>query len=63
MTTTCSEATPSCLKRQAFDVRLLFRRRGDNSKLRMIFLTDNGRRDERLLAILTPWDILGDPAE
>lgn len=29
----------------------------------MIFLTDNGRRDERLLAILTPWDILGDPAE
>ena len=46
-----------------FDVRLLFRRRGDNSKLRMIFLTDNGRRDERLLAILTPWDILGDPAE
>ena len=46
-----------------FDVKQMFKRRRDNSKLRMIFITDNGRREERLLAILTPWDILGDPAE
>lgn len=46
-----------------FDVKQMFQKRKDNSKLRMIFITDNGRKNERLLAILTPWDILGNPAE
>lgn len=31
-----------------------------NSRLSAVFITPNGTRDEPLLAMLTPWDVLRD---
>lgn len=31
----------------------------NNERLNMIFVTQNGKQDEALLGIITPWDILG----
>ena len=44
-------------------VRAAFEERpGRNSRLSAVFITENGSRDEPLLAMLTPWDALKDSA-
>jgi CBS domain-containing protein len=35
--------------------------KGKNKRISVIFITETGRSDERLLGMLTPWDILGEP--
>lgn len=35
--------------------------KGKNQRVAVIFITENGRPGERLLGMLTPWDVLGDP--
>ena len=43
-------------------VRSLFERvRGRNKRVSVIFITEHGRPAERLLGMLTPWDVLGEP--
>lgn len=43
-----------------FTVRKLFERpRGKNRRISVIFITEDGRQDQRLLGMLTPWDVLG----
>lgn len=32
-----------------------------NKRISVIFITENGNQDERLLGMLTPWDVLGEP--
>lgn len=42
-------------------VRRLFERpRGKNRRISVIFITETGRQNERLLGMLTPWDVLGE---
>ena len=42
------------------DVRAAFERAGErDSRLAAVFITQNGRMDEPLLGMLTPWDVLG----
>ena len=42
------------------DVRAAFERAGErDSRLAAVFITPNGRMDEPLLGMLTPWDVLG----
>ena len=44
-------------------VRAAFEERpGRNSRLSAVFITEHGSRDEPLLALLTPWDVLKDSA-
>lgn len=44
-------------------VRRKFERiRGKNKRISVIFITETGHPGERLLGMLTPWDVLGDPA-
>lgn len=49
LTLTCPEA------RKKFE-----RVRGKNKRLSVIFITENGEERERLLGMLTPWDVMGD---
>lgn len=35
--------------------------RGKNKRVSAIFITEHGKPGERLLGMLTPWDVLGDP--
>ncbi len=35
--------------------------RGKNKRISAIFITETGRPDQRLLGMLTPWDVLGEP--
>ncbi len=35
--------------------------RGKNKRVSVIFITETGRPGERLLGMLTPWDVLGEP--
>lgn len=44
-----------------WDVRDLFERRsgGPNKRLAAVFVTENGKFGERLLGMLTPWDVIG----
>ena len=48
-TLTCSEA------RRKFEYV-----KGKNKRISVIFITENGQQNERLLGMLTPWDVLGD---
>lgn len=48
-TLTCSDA------RKKFEIV-----RGKNKRLSVIFITEHGKEEERLLGMLTPWDVLGD---
>lgn len=51
------------IKRNALlsDVEALFLQDFQKSqKLSMIFITQNGKKEEKLLGILTPWDIVGE---
>ena len=42
------------------DVKELFLKSFKNKqRLAMLFITQNGRENEKLLGILTPWDVLG----
>lgn len=34
---------------------------GKNKRISVIFITENGRPGERLLGMITPWDVLGEP--
>lgn len=44
-------------------VRAIFEKRMErNSRTSAVFITKNGRQDEDLLAMLTPWDVLKDSA-
>ena len=43
--------------REAFD-----KRRERNNRLAVVFLTDDGTRQGRIVALLTPWDVLRDDA-
>ena len=45
--TTCMEAR-----------RLFERIKGRNQRLSVLFITEHGKRDERLLGMLTPWDLM-----
>lgn len=44
-----------------WDVRDLFEKRsgGPNKRLAAVFVTENGKFGERLLGMLTPWDVIG----
>ncbi len=43
-----------------FDVKVEFENKSQkNKRLAVIFITDNGSKDGRILGMLTPWDILG----
>lgn len=45
------------------DARAAFERASErNSRLAAVFITENGRKDEPLLGMLTPWDVLGEKA-
>ena len=33
--------------------------RGKNKRVAVIFITQDGRQDQPLLGMLTPWDVLG----
>ena len=35
--------------------------RGKNKRISVIFITENGKPGERMLGMLTPWDVLGEP--
>lgn len=35
----------------------------ENKRIGMIFITQNGKKEEPLLGILTPWDLAGEQAE
>ena len=35
--------------------------RGKNKRISVIFITENGKPGERVLGMLTPWDVLGEP--
>ena len=35
--------------------------KGKNKRVSVIFITEHGRPGERLLGMLTPWDVLGEP--
>lgn len=35
--------------------------KGKNKRVAVIFITENGREGEKLLGMLTPWDVLGEP--
>ena len=35
--------------------------RGKNKRISVIFITENGKPNERVLGMLTPWDVLGEP--
>ena len=40
-------------------VRRMFERiTGKNKRLSVVFITENGRREERLLGMVTPWDVM-----
>lgn len=42
-------------------VRKIFERvRGRNQRISVVFVTETGAQSERLLGMLTPWDVLGD---
>lgn len=44
-----------------YQVRAAFEERSErNSRLSAVFITEKGNRDERLIAMLTPWDVLKD---
>ncbi len=50
-------------KASYFSVRRIFERvKGKNQRVSVVFITETGRPGERLLGMLTPWDVLGDPA-
>ncbi len=34
--------------------------KGRNQRISVIFITEDGKQDQRLLGVLTPWDVLGD---
>lgn len=34
---------------------------GKNKRISVIFITENGKPSERVLGMLTPWDVLGEP--
>lgn len=36
--------------------------KGKNQRVSVVFITETGRPGQRLLGMLTPWDVLGDPA-
>lgn len=43
------------------DARKIFERvEGKNKRISVIFITENGRKSERLLGLLTPWDLMRD---
>ena len=43
------------------DVRAAFERAGErDSRLAAVFITENGKLDEPLMGMLTPWDVLGE---
>lgn len=43
-----------------YEIEDIFRREfKDNKKISAIFITEKGREDEKLLGIITPWDIAG----
>lgn len=45
-------------------VRRAFERvNGKNQRVSVIFITETGKPGQRLLGMLTPWDVLGDPEE
>lgn len=50
-----SQELTSVQARQKFE-----RYSGKNQRLSVIFITKNGSQEERLLGMLTPWDIMGD---
>jgi len=33
--------------------------KGRNQRVSVIFITEQGRQDQKLLGVLTPWDVLG----
>lgn len=35
--------------------------KGKNKRVSVIFITETGSPEERLLGMLTPWDVLGEP--
>ncbi len=42
-------------------VRDMFEKvKGRNQRVSVIFITENGKQDQKLLGVLTPWDVLGD---
>ena len=42
-------------------VRSMFEKvKGRNKRISVIFITEHGKQDQRLLGVLTPWDVLGD---
>lgn len=43
------------------EARKIFERvEGKNRRVSVIFITKNGKSDERILGLLTPWDLMGD---
>lgn len=45
-----------------FEARAIFERmKGRNRRVSVIFITENGAENERLLGMLTPWDVMGEP--
>jgi len=43
-----------------FTVRDMFEKvKGRNQRVSVIFITENGGQDQKLLGVLTPWDVLG----
>ncbi|MBE6731556.1 MAG: CBS domain-containing protein [Ruminococcaceae bacterium] len=45
----------------SIEARKIFERVvGKNKRVSIIFITENGRKSERLLGLLTPWDLMGD---
>lgn len=50
-------------KETYFSVRRTFEKvKGKNRRVSVVFITENGRQGERLLGMLTPWDVLGEPS-
>ena len=42
------------------DVKEMFKKSfSQHKRLSLIFITEHGRKDEKLLGIITPWDVLG----
>lgn len=45
----------------SIEARKIFERvEGKNKRVSLIFITENGKKTERILGLLTPWDLMGD---
>ena len=45
----------------SIEARKIFEQvQGKNKRISIIFITENGRKNERILGLLTPWDLMGD---